>query len=86
MEGDPRSVGVPLVFSADGEEHVERVIVAAVKVILDRMVKVKGEGVAGLVAVGKGEGGGAVGTPAIVPLNAVGRHDVPRNFVLHPKA
>ena len=60
MEDDALAVGVRLVFSTNGHQHVKRVFITAIEIILHGVVKVKGETGTALVAVGKCYGGGAV--------------------------
>ena len=60
VEKDAFVVGVGFEFTAHGDHQVERGFIATVKVILNCMVKIKREAVAGLVAVCQRHGGGAV--------------------------
>ena len=78
------AAGVGLKLAPHGHEHVKRRFVTSVKVILHRMVQVEGEGVAALVAFGQGKRCGTVGATTVVPLHAVGGHDVPGHFVFNP--
>ena len=51
MEEDALTVGVSLVLASDGHQHIKRVFVAFVKVVLYGVVEVKGETGTALVAV-----------------------------------
>ncbi len=86
MEQNAFVVGVSFVLPTNGDHQVKRVLVPTVKVVLNGVIEVKGETVAGLVSVSKRHGGRSVGPPAVVPLNAVGRHAVPRDVILDPQS
>ena len=86
VEDNAFAVGVRFKFATDGEHHVQRCVVSCIEVVLHRVVKVKGEGVTGLISIGKSDGGGSVRPSTIVPLEATGFHNVPGDFVLNPKA
>ena len=85
VEKDAFAVGVGFVFSSHGDQHVKRVLIAIVKVILHRMVEVEGKTGTCLIAVGQRHRCGAVRTAAIVPLDAALGHSVPGDFRFVPE-
>ena len=86
MEQNTFIVGVRFVFPTNSDHQIERALIASVKVILNGMVKVKGETVARLISVGESHGGRSVRPTTVGPLNAVGRHAVPSDFILNPQS
>ncbi len=60
MEDNALCIRVRFVLSTNGDQEVQRVIIASIKVILDRMVQVKSEGVAALVSIDQRYCGGPV--------------------------
>ena len=60
VEKDAFIVGVGFELTSHSDHQIERVFIATVKVVLNSVVKVKRETVAGLVAVRQRHGGGAV--------------------------
>ncbi len=86
MENDVFAVGVGLVLPSHGEQHVQRGSVAVIEIVLHSVVQIEDEGGTALVGIGKGQGRGAVRATAVVPLDAVGGHLVPRDFVFDPYA
>ena len=86
MELNPFTVGVGFILTTDRNQHVQRCIVAPIKVVLDRVVEVEGKAGTGLIAVSESEGRRTVGPTTIVPREAVGGHPIPGDAVLGPKA
>ena len=60
MEKDAFVVGVGFKLATHGDHQIEWGFVTPVEVVLNSMVEIKGEAVAGLVPVRKGHGCGAV--------------------------
>ena len=86
MEQNAFVVRVGFEFPTNSDHQVKRVLIAAVEVILNGMVKVKGETVARLISIGESHGGRPVRPTTVGPLNAVSRHAIPGDFILNPQS